>query len=311
MAVPDYESFMLPLLSLLRDGAPQNVRVLRQQLAEQFSLSEEDLREMLPSGTGPLFHNRVGWATTYLKQARVITSPKRGTYRITERGLEVLAQQPERVDRALLTQFPEFQEFVSGSKGGKTTSNPNIQDKAQQPEYPPSTATPEESLEDAYRKLRIEIEGELLQHVRETDPAFFERLVVDLLVRMGYGGSLRDAGRAVGRSGDGGIDGIIKEDRLGLDVVYVQAKRWQSTVGRPEVQAFAGSLEGERARKGVFITTSTFTREARDYVTRIDKRIILIDGEQLASFMFDFGVGVSSVASYEVKRVDGDYFAET
>ena len=312
MPVPDYQTIMLPLLSLLRDGGVHEVREVRDRLTEHFELSEEDLRETLPSGPTPLFNNRVGWATTYLKQARLIDSPKRGTYRLTSRGAEVLQQGPSSIGRDFLAQFPEFKEFLSRSSDGSTTQ-PQAATIIQ-----PATAivqaahegTPEEVLEGAYRNLRSEVEAELLQQIRDASPAFFERLVVDLLVGMGYGGSQRDAGRAIGQTGDGGIDGIVKEDRLGLDVIYIQAKRWQNTVGRPDVQAFAGSLEGARARKGVFITTSSFSKDAHEYVRRIDKKIVLIDGLQLAALMFDFGIGVSRVASFEVKRVDGDYFIE-
>ena len=302
---------MLPLLKLLDDGALHDVKEIRNQLGKHFALSDDELRERLPSGTAPLFPNRVGWATTYLKAARLIESPKRGVYRLSERGKELLAKQPGFVDRTILLQFPEFREFQS-----RTSTNPSEAKPGQAPASiqqggsTPEAATPEESLEQAYRVLRSEVEAELLQQVKEASPAFFERLVVDLLVKMGYGGSLKDAGRAIGGTGDGGIDGIIKEDRLGLDVIYLQAKRWQNVVGRPDVQAFAGSLEGERARKGVFITTSSFTKDAQDYVSRIDKKIVLIDGQHLTSLMFDFGVGVSRGAMYEVRRVDSDFFSE-
>ena len=310
MPVPDYQAIMLPVLTLLRDGGAHDVREIRDRLTEQFGLSDEELRETLPSGPTPLFNNRVGWATTYLKQAKLIDSPKRGTYQLSSRGAEVLRQRPSAITRQFLTQFPEFREFVSrSSDGGSTQSGTDVQ-QATGSAQPAQEGTPEELLEGAYRNLRAEVEAELLQQVRDASPAFFERLVVDLLVTMGYGGSQRDAGKALGRTGDGGIDGIVKEDRLGLDVIYIQAKRWQNTVGRPDVQAFAGSLEGERARKGVFITTSSFSKEAQDYVSRIDKKIVLIDGQQLASLMFDFSIGVSRVASFEVKRVDGDYFVE-
>ena len=311
MSIPDYQSIMLPLLTILRDGNLHDTRELRSRLVQTFSVTDEELRETLPSGSAPLFNNRVGWATTYLKQARLIEAPKRGTYRITARGVEALGQAPERIDVNFLTQFEEFRAFRTrpDSKGQDAATQSGNAEEAHA-DTAPNGATPEESLEEAYRNLRREVEAELLQQVMSASPAFFERLVVELLVKMGYGGSLKDAGRAIGQTGDGGIDGMIKEDRLGLDAIYIQAKRWKNTVGRPEIQAFAGSLEGERARKGVFITTSIYSKEAQDYVGRIDKRIILIDGQQLAAFLFDFGVGVTRQASYEVKRVDSDYFSE-
>jgi restriction system protein len=216
--------------------------------------------------------------------------------------LDILKSKPSKIDAAFLKQFPEFIEFISPKNDGQASEIGTIES--------PESQTPLEVLESAYQRLRRELADELLQTVRAATPAFFEHLVVDLLVAMGYGGSLKDAGKAVGRTGDDGVDGIIKEDRLGLDAVYIQAKRWTAVVGRPEVQAFAGSLEGHRARKGVFIATSQFSKEAREYVTRIEKRIVLIDGEQLAQLMMDFGVGVTEVDTYKVKKLDRDYFEE-
>jgi restriction system protein len=225
-------------------------------------------------------------------------------YVLTDRGAALLAQQPGRVDMKLLAQFPEYIEFRNRRKEPTTTDapgNPVVVDAGEE-------QTPNEAIEVAYQKLRFELVDELLQQIKGASPEFFERLVVELLLRMGYGGSRSDAGRAIGKSGDGGIDGIIKEDRLGLDIIYIQAKKWDSTIGRPEIQKFAGALQGQRARKGVFITTSDFSQQARDYVALIDSKIVLIDGEQLAQFMMDHNLGVSTVASYEVKRVDSDYF---
>lgn len=245
-----------------------------------------------------------------MEKAGLVRSVRRGVYQITERGRDVLADKPNRIDNRILAGFKEFQSFLDASRFGPTPSESVQDDSASSPSLVPTTKTPEEVLEAAYNDLRRKTEAELLDTVLHASPRFFERLVVDLLVRMGYGGSLEEAGKALGRSHDGGIDGMIKEDHLGLDVIYVQAKRWQNTVGRPEVQGFAGTLEGERARKGVFITTATFSREAKEYVAKIDKKIVLIDGQQLAALMFDFGIGVNSVGSYELKRVDTDYFSE-
>jgi restriction system protein len=302
MAIPDFQTLMLPLLRLLGDGAEHKASDATDELSDEFGLTSEERQEPLASGTQPRIRNRVGWACTYLKKAGLIESPARGEYRITDRGREVLASNPDRVDMKYLERFPEYVAFRdlrherSGSRlpaGGAT-----------------SESTPEEELDAAYQQLRAALELEVLDQVKAASPVFFERLVVELLVKMGYGGTLRDAGQAVGRSGDGGIDGIIKEDRLGLDVIYVQAKRWESTVGRPEIQKFAGALQGHRARKGVFLTTAAFSADAIDFASRIDSKVVLIDGPTLAKYMVDHNVGVSLSQTYEVKRIDSDYFIE-
>ena len=303
MAVPDYQTVMLPLLRLAADGQDHRFREAVEALADEFSLSPEDRSELLPSGQQPLFTNRVGWANTYLKQAGLLESPRRGIFRITQRGHDLLKERPERIDISVLERYPEFIEF-------RGKRRPRRQGAQPQTASVPSSETPEDALSSAYASLRAELESELLEEIGRASPAFFEHLVVDLLVKMGYGGSRQDAGRAIGRSGDGGIDGIINEDRLGLDVIYIQAKRWEATVGRPEIQKFAGALQGHRARKGVFISTSSFSRDALEYAGMIDTRVILIDGERLAKLMVDHGVGVSTVGTYEVKRVDSDYFSE-
>ena len=304
MAVPDYQTLMLPLLRLAADGHEHRFRDAVETLADDFGLSPEDRTELLPSGQQPLFNNRVGWANTYLKQAGLLESPRRGLFRITQRGRGLLKEQPERIDVSLLERYPEFVEFRGKRRPRKSQAGDTTRVQ------PPTSDTPEDALSNAYNSLRVELESELLEEIGQSSPAFFEQLVVDVLVKMGYGGSRQDAGRAIGRSGDGGIDGIINEDRLGLDVIYIQAKRWESTVGRPEIQKFAGALQGHRARKGVFITTSGFSREALEYAGMIEARIILIDGDRLAKLMVDHGVGVSTVGTYEVKRVDSDYFSE-
>ena len=292
---------MLPLLELLADGEERTSRELVEALALRFGLTDDERNELLPSGKQERFLNRASWARSYLKRALLVENTGRGRFRITSRGVEVLQSRPERIDIKYLMRFPELAE--SRSRQNNRHSEDAAADDADE-----VAQTPEEMLEAGYQSLRRELARELLQRVKSVSPRFFERLVVDLLVAMGYGGSRKDAGQAVGQSGDGGIDGIIKEDRLGLDVVYVQAKRWDGTVGRPVVQAFAGSLEGQRARKGVLITTSQFSQDAREYVSRIEKRIVLIDGEQLAQFMIDHGIGVAEVVSYTVKRIDADYF---
>ncbi|RKH42943.1 restriction endonuclease [Corallococcus sp. AB050B] len=303
MPVPDYNALMLPLLERLADGKEHLVREVREALATTLKLSEAQRAELLPSGKQAVFDNRLGWAKFYLDKAGLVRSVRRGVYQITERGRSVLAEKPHSLDADALMRFSEFKDFFArnGDTNGAEAA-PSVVDAP--------AITPEEALERAYKDLRRTTEAELLASTLQASPRFFERLVVELLVKMGYGGSLEDAGKALGRSHDGGVDGMIKEDPLGLDVIYIQAKRWQNTVGRPEVQGFAGTLEGERARKGVFITTSTFSREAREYVARIDKKIVLIDGAQLSGLMFDFGIGVNAVSAYELKRVDSDFFSE-
>jgi restriction system protein len=313
MPIPDYQTLMLPFLRIANDGQEHRFRDAVEQLAAEFKISDEERSIMLPSGTAPLFDNRVGWARTYLKQASLIDSPKRGVFRITSRGAVLLSKNPSRIDNSVLEQFPEYLAFKLRRNEEKSiipprsiTNESNL--KSGTPFTAPSESTPEELLSQAYLRLRNNLEVELLEQVKSASPAFFERLVIDLLVTMGYGGSHQDAGRAIGRSGDGGIDGIIKEDKLGLDVIYVQAKRWENTVGRPDIQKFAGALQGHRATKGVFITTSDFSREAQEYANIISSKIILITGEHLAKLMVDHNVGVSTVRKLELKRIDSDYF---
>jgi len=300
MSVPTFQDIMLPLLQFASDGKEHTLEEAIETLATKMEVKEEDRKELLPSGNQYRFDNRVGWARTYLKKAGLLESLTRGKFRITPRGLDTLKQNPSRVDRKFLQQFTEFREFQSASRVADITEDENNQ----------PNQTPEEVLETSYQSLRQALAQDLLERIKKCSPRFFERLVVDLLVAMGYGGSRKDAGQAIGQSGDGGIDGIIKEDRLGLDAVFIQAKRWDTTIGRPMVQAFAGSLEGQRARKGVLITTSQFSQDAKDYVTRIEKRIVLIDGEQLAQLMIDHGIGVTEIATYAVKKIDLDYFGE-
>jgi restriction system protein len=287
---------------MIADGADHTMADLSDQLASDLQLSADDRAERLKSGREFLYHNRIGWARTYLKKAGLLESPARGAVRITKRGQDVLAADPPKVNVRFLRQFPEFVEFYTykpGKDGGEQQLEPGVEDE-----------TPQDTLERVQSELHQQLAEEILEQVKRAPPSFFERLVVDLLLRMGYGGSREDAGRTIGKSGDGGIDGVINEDRLGLDVVYIQAKRWEHTVGRPVVQAFAGSLEGVRARKGVLITTSAFSSDAQDYVQKIEKKIVLLDGRALATLMIDNNVGVSVEATYEVKKIDLDYFGE-
>ncbi len=304
MAIPAYQTFMLPVLRYV--GANEKRLIHKTEvidaIAKEFGLSEEDLREMLPSGTSTTFGNRVSWACTYMKKAGLLEAPERAHLRITPEGMKVLASKPKAVNVAFLRQFPAFQAFQTRSKKETKDTPANV----------PSDKTPQESIEAGYQSLRSELASDLLQQISTCTPGFFERLVVELLVKMGYGGTLRDAAQVVGKSGDGGIDGIIKEDKLGLDAIYIQAKRWNDkTVGRPDVQQFAGALAGNKATKGIFITTSTFTKEAVDFARSVsNSKIVLIDGDELAELMIDHNVGVAIAQVYEVKRVDSDYFAE-
>ncbi len=293
---------MLPLLRFAEDQKEHSLHEAITSLAKRFSLSKDELQELLPSGKQAVFVNRVGWARTYLSKAGLLRATKRGFFKISTSGLDILSHNPNRIDNRTLRQFPAFNEFQN-RKNEKTTK-PVIE------ELEETYNTPEESLETAYQSIRNALANEILEKVKSCSPVFFERLVVELLVAMGYGGTLQDAGKAVGKSGDGGIDGIIKEDRLGLDVIYLQAKRWEGNVSSPELQKFAGALLGNQARKGVFITTSNFTKQAKDYVKTITSNIILINGEELAELMIDYNVGVSVASTYEIKKIDSDYFSE-
>jgi len=300
MTMPTYKDIMLPFLQQLYDGQVHTLKELHRVLADVMKLSEEERIRQLPSGSQSIFYNRVGWARTYLKKALLIEAVASGQFRITERGRAVLQQKPHKIDKHLLSQFPEFREFKQQSKIIDEAAV--ITDEADK--------TPREMLDNYYQELRNALADELLQYIADQSPAFFEHLVLDLLLKMGYGGSREDAAQVVGKSGDEGIDGIIKEDRLGLDVIYVQAKRWKNSVGSPEIQGFIGALQLKGAHKGIFITTSTFTAAARNIVTRVGNRIVLIDGIQLAQLMIDYGVGVATEITYEIKRIDSDYFIE-
>jgi len=300
--IPDYQTIMLPLLEFAGDKKEHHIRAAIDYLIEKFSLSIEERKMLLPSGQQPIFDSRVGWARTYLVKGGLLYSPKRGYFKITKRGLDVLQNPPTKIDNEYLSRFPEFIEFTTKKKTQKEDEIKQLK------KYDEST--PEDLITLGYQKLRQELTIELLDKIMSCPPNFFEKLVVDLLVEMGYGGSREEAGKAVGKSGDEGIDGIIKEDKLGLDIVYIQAKRWSNSVGRPEIQKFVGALHGQRAKKGIFVTTSSFSQSAIDYVSKIDSKIILIDGEKLADLMIDYNVGISTISSYKIKRIDLDYFME-
>jgi restriction system protein len=299
MPIPDYQSLMLPVLRFAGDRKEHSVGEFRQRVAAEFNLSEQELAERLASDSQTVFANRIGWAVQYLKAAVTLKSVKRGVYQISDRGLALLKGKPSEITVKMLRQFPEFMEFhEKASAPSAATTAPASETKA----------TPEESLEQSYQTLREALAIELLETIKNGTPAAFEKIVVDLLVAMGYGGSVEDAGKVVGKSGDGGIDGIIKQDKLGLDFLYVQAKRWKDVVGSPEVMKFSGSLTKKHANRGVFITTSFFSKDALEYIEEMPQRIILIDGRRLASLMIEHNVGVAPAKTYTLKRLDQDYF---
>jgi restriction system protein len=297
MAIPDFQTLMLPLLRIAADGAEHSLAESRSPLADQFGLTDDERAELLPSGQQPRFNNRVAWAKVYLERAGLFAKTRRAHFQITPRGKEVLADPPARIDIAFLKRFPEFDDFRE--KQTVAPAGGTIEDE-----------TPEETLQAAYQTIRETLASEILALVKAASPSFFEHLVLDLMLKMGYGGSREKAGSLTNEGADAGIDGIINEDQLGLDVIYLQAKRWENTVGRPEIQKFVGALHGRRAKKGVFLTTSTFSHDAIDYVASIDPKVVLIDGLTLAQLMIDFNVGVSNSHVYEIKRIDSDYFAE-
>ena len=301
MTVPDFQTAMRPLLALLADGEAHAITAIRDELATHFELTDDELAERIPSGRVTTFQNRVGWATSHLYNTGLIARPQRAVYRITDRGRDVLARHPERVDLRVLSQFEEFAEFrgASGSRETARTAPVGAQEA--------SVHTPEEQIEEAFGTLRSALALDLLDRIAEQSPAFFEQLVLDVLHAMGYGGS-RGTAERLGQSGDGGVDGVIREDPLGLDLIYVQAKRWAGVVGRPEIQKFFGALHGRRATKGVFITTSAFSREAVEYADGVTPRVILLDGKELAQLVIEHSVGATSARRYDVKRLDLDYF---
>jgi restriction system protein len=300
--IPDYQAVMLPILNIIADEKEHSFREIVDILSSQYNLTDEQRKELLPSGRQAIFDNRVGWAKTYLKKAGLLSYPKRAYIQLTARGKSILEEKPDKIDAKYLRRFEEFNHFQNISAQENIITENEIVDSIDK--------TPEEIIESAYQNMKNTLADEILEKIRNVDPAFFERLVVELLVKMGYGGSMKDAGKAIGKSGDEGIDGTIKEDKLGLDIIYIQAKRWKdgNPVGRPEIQKFVGALAGQGAKKGVFITASSFTKEALDYTPRNETKIIMIDGNQLANLMIEYNLGVSTQQSYEIKKLDSDYF---
>lgn len=302
MAIPDYETIMLPLLHSLADLREHTMREVLDILIEYFHLTPEERKELLPSGQQTVFYNRVGWARTYMKKAGLVDSTKRGYIKITERGTVVLKSNLQKLNDEFLMRFEEFKNFKIMPVKIRTQKINKLHGEQQD--------TPLEILENAFGRIRETLASDLLEQVKNGSPSLFERLVVELLVRMGYGGNLKDAGEAIGGVGDEGIDGIIKEDVLGLDIIYIQAKRWEANIGRPDIQKFAGALQGQRAKKGIFITTSSFSKDALEYVKNIESKIVLIDGERLASLMIDNNIGVNLRTVYQLKNLDMDYFTQ-
>jgi len=299
--IPTYEEIMLPLLKDISDGMEHSLSEVHDKLALHFELDEEELRTRLPSGTQPVFRNRVGWARTYMKKALLIESTKRAHFKITQRGIELLKENPSVINAKFLTRYDEFVRFKTIRKENNYVPKVINEENEQ---------TPEEVLEYAHQKLKSELINDILDTIKGGTATFFENLIVDLVIAMGYGGSRRDAGQAVGKSRDGGIDGIIKEDKLGLDIIYLQAKKWERTVPIKEVRDFTGALAAKRAKKGIFITTSTFPDSAYEFVGQIEYKIILIDGELLAEYMIEHNVGVFTTQTYHVKNLDSDYFED-
>jgi restriction system protein len=311
MAVPDYQSLMRPLLDFSSDGHEKRIKDAIDGIATKLHLTDEDRVELLPSGKKTVLSDRVQWAATYLAKAGAIQRTKRAHFQITDLGRQLLKDHPDGISVPVLKQFPEFLDFLTGgSPGGSTNEQINI--PVGSSEITSSVATPDEAIQQAEKQITDALKGQLLDRISELSPAFFESLVIDLIVAMGYGGSRASVVQRLGKSGDAGIDGVVNEDPLGLDVVYVQAKRYAAanSIGRDVIQQFAGALDGKRATKGIFLTTSSFTKGAAEYVNTIPKRIILIDGSELTRLMVQYGVGVRTEQTVEIKRIDLDYFDE-
>jgi restriction system protein len=305
MAIPDFQSVMLPLLKILGDGQERTMLEVTNLLADSFGLTDGERQEMLPSGQQKLFTNRVAWAKLHLKAAGLIENPVRGRVRISDLGRKALRQKPPAINMKFLKQYPAYREFT-----GKAAPADRSDDSGETVPIE-ERLTPLELIDASYKSLRQATVEDLLSRLRACSPSFFESVVVRLLMAMGYGGVTGDA-TVTGKSGDGGIDGVIKQDKLGLDVVCIQAKRWDGPVGRPIIQGFVGSMDYIRAKKGVILTTSTFTKDAVDFVERIEgKKVVLINGDQLADLMIEHGLGVTTTKTYEIKDVSNDFFDES
>ena len=297
--IPDFQTIMLPLLKTFQDGEEKTSKELREKMVSYFNISIDEQKEKIPSGKQPLYYNRVAWAIAYLKMADLISSPLRAVYKITEEGKKVLENPPEKITINFLKQFDSFSKNRNPEKDTELDDNNQIVEK-----------TPDELIEIGYKQVKNELSLQILNQIKDCSPYFFEKLVLDLLIKMGYGGSEMANGEVTPKGSDEGIDGIIKEDKLGLDKIYIQAKKWENCVGRPEIQKFVGALQGKRAQKGIFITMSTFSKEALEYAENLDVAVILIDGKKLANYMIENELGVSLKQNYKIFNVDTDYFIE-
>ena len=297
--IPDFQSIMLPILKSFKEGEIKSSKELRLNMVNYFKITEEEQKEKIPSGKQFTYSNRIAWAISYLKMAELIFSPKRGSYRITEEGVNVLKNPPEKITISFLKQFENFSKNRNPERDESIEQDKQITEK-----------TPDELIEIGYKQIKNELSLQLLNQIKDDSPYFFEKLVLDLLLKMGYGGSEMDNGELTQKGSDEGIDGIIKEDRLGLDKIYIQAKKWENNVGRPEIQKFVGALQGKRAKKGIFITTSTFSKDAYDYAQNLDVAVILIDGKKLAEYMIENELGVTLKQNYKIFNIDSDYFIE-
>lgn len=295
MGIPTYEDILLPLLKHIADGQEHSLRETEEKLISQFDMTEEEKNRYQPSGGQKVFFNRLGWSKTSLKKAGLVESPKWGVFIISQRGKDVLSQNPEKIDIKFLNQFPEHLAYMKGTKSEEEKTTETTTGESQ---------SPEDMMENGYIIIRENLESEILSKIKESSPRFFEELIVDLIKKMGYG----IEGQVIGKTGDGGVDGLIKEDKLGLDTIFLQAKRWENHVGAKHIRDFAGALQSKKSKKGIFITTSEFSADAKQFVKEIENRIILIDGEQLASYMTDYDVGVKETNNYKIKRIDEDYF---
>lgn len=305
MSVPDYQLLMRPILKAIADGKECSLSICADRIAKDLNLTTQDMEELLPSARQTVLYNRVGWSKFYMSKAGLIEVTKRGFFKITERGITVLKSNPEKVDNTVLIKFKEFADW-------KQKSSETELDAKSSNDSEKTSKNPEELIERSHATLTAALRSEVLDNVLQLSPSFFERLIIDLLLAMGYGGGRLEMGKSLGKSGDGGVDGVIKEDELGLDLIYVQAKRYEpgNTIGRPAIQGFSGSLDGFNASKGIFVTTSTFAQTAVDYTEKVSKRIILIDGNRLADLMIKHNVGVRIKNVFEIKKIDEDYFVE-
>lgn len=300
--VPQYHTLMLPLLKVMGGGSEMTTSQMRDAVAEHLGLSAEALSQRLPSGTQSAFDNRMGWARTYLMKAGLLDRPRRATYVISQSGKDLLSNPPAAIDAGFLRSYEQFNNFISTTKNGKQ--------ELIEPSDIDDDLTPEEQIEKGVRRIEHELQDEVLDRVKQLPPEGFEQLVLRLLVGMGYGGSMEDV-QGVARGADGGVDGVVNQDHLGLDRIYIQAKRWEGSVGRPVIQGFVGALAGVGASKGVIMTTSSFAQPAQEYVkTLTDRRIILVDGKRMSDLMLKHGIGVSIKQTFVTQRMDEDFFLE-